>query len=130
MRVRRSMAFLLFTFSLYVLVAGCATGGTTNYSFIQTTYKTLVTAADVYETSMQTAGVLYKKGLLNETQKEQIIKVAQKYHDAWHAAQKALEEYKKAQTPANKTALEAAMNIYFNNETKLLKILKTNLGGI
>jgi hypothetical protein len=132
MRERRSIGIYVLIFSLYLLIGACTTtsGAKANESFIQASYKTLVTAADVYETSMETAGALYKKGILQEAQKEQIIKVAQKYHDAWHAARKALEEYKKAPTPANKTALQTAMDIYINNQADLLKTLKNTLGGI
>jgi len=88
-----------------------------------------VTAADVYETSLQTAGALYKKGIITEAQKKEIIKVAQKYHDAWHAAQKALEEFKKAETSGNKSALETAINAFISNQGDLLKLLKIVMGG-
>lgn len=131
MRGRKLTGIFLLTVFLGVLVGACATTSPviTSESFVKASYKTLVTAADVYDTGMKTAATLYKKGIINEAQKEKIIKVGKKYYNAWHVARDALEEYKKAQTPANKSALELAIDAFIRNQGDLLKLLKDYMGG-
>jgi hypothetical protein len=102
---------------------------TANQAFITASYKTLVSAADVYEAGMNTAAYLYKQGKITPPQKEQIIGVATKYHDSWHLAQKTLEAYKRSETEVDKSALEQAMDGFVSSQTELLSLLNSILGG-
>jgi len=61
----------------------------------ENSYKTLATAGVTYDQTMRAVADAYKQGLINESQKAEIMEIAQKFHRAYHAAVDALEEYKK-----------------------------------
>jgi hypothetical protein len=134
MKAKRLTGILLLIVFLSVLAGGCATTGTSSgahgESFVTASYKTLATAADVYDTGMKTAGALYKKGLITEAQKEAIIKAGKKYYNTWQLAKKALVEYKKAQTSGNQSVLEAAIDAFTSDQGEFLKLLQSIIGGV
>jgi len=134
MKEKRVMGILVLVVFLSALVGACATvvssSGSPGDSYVTASYKTLATAADVYDTGMKTAGALYKKSLISEAQKETIIKAGKKYYDTWQLAQKALVEYKKAQTAASQSALEAAIDAFTSDQGEFLKLLQSIIGGV
>ena len=137
---RRMLKMVIAGLFLSLLIAACQTTGggtpstitppaTGNQAFITASYKTLVSAAQVYDAGMNTAGYLYKQGKISPAQKDQIIKIATKYYDSWHLAQRALEEYKASETAVNKAAMEQAMDSFINSQTELLNVLNSFMGG-
>jgi len=74
--------------ALFLTVTACATA-----SFSKNTYDTLATSADAYRASMQSAGELYKKGMITEAQKTRIIVYGEDFWLAYHTAVDALEAY-------------------------------------
>ena len=82
-QITNVLVLLLFLFSF-----ACA-------HFVENSYKTLATAGVTYDQTMRAVADAYKQGLINESQKAEIMEIAQKFHRAYHAAVDALEEYKK-----------------------------------
>ena len=84
--MRRKLSLLVLV--LFFFSFACA-------HFVENSYKTLATAGITYDEAMKAVADAYKQGLINDAQKAEIIKIAQKFHRAYHAAVDALEEYKK-----------------------------------
>lgn len=62
-------------------------------TYIQTVYKTMVTSAVVYDTTMKTIADLYSQGKVSESFKEDSIRYGTAYWQGYHKLQEALEKY-------------------------------------
>ena len=84
--MRRKLSLLVLV--LFVFSFACA-------HFVENSYKTLATAGITYDETMKAVADAYEEGLITESQKAEIIEIADKFYVAYHAAVDALEEYKK-----------------------------------
>lgn len=64
--------------------------------FVKTSYTSLSVMANTYDAVMSSAGDAYKRGLIDETAKSQIVDVGNVYKSAFDAAALALESYVEA----------------------------------
>ena len=89
-----------------ILTFGCAHQPQTPE---QIGYKTLSTAAEVYETTMSAMGDLYKQGKLSESDKDKVIDVAKIYWSTYHSATLAMDVWMRTKNADDKIVLDKAI---------------------
>ena len=88
-----------------VMAPGCVTTG----EFTRNAYRTLSTAAGVYEAFMQSAKALYSGGHITAEEIEKINELGTLYWSAYHSAATALAVFERARTVENRDRLEKAL---------------------
>jgi hypothetical protein len=118
------MLLITFLSILSLLVSSCAVNQAT---YEQNVYKGLNMAATTYESTMETIGEAYKKGMISEPMKEKIIEKANIYWKTYHSAVLAYEIYLRQKTTDNKLKLDGLVQNMNNALVEFLEISQTNL---
>jgi hypothetical protein len=116
---RPLIIFIMFIF-FFVFVA-CAA------NFTQNSYKALSVSKTSYDTALSTAGDLYKKGFLDEEQKNEIIEYGNHYKIAHNLAVQALLDYQTTGDLSKKDKYLANMQLASNFLAKMLDYLEPYL---
>jgi len=116
--------YLVITTIASCLLISCAVNTAT---YEQNVYKGLNMAATTYESTMETIGEAYKKGLIDEKTKEKIIQKADIYWKTYHSAVLAYEIYMRQKTTANKDRLDTIVKSMDNALVEFLEISQENL---
>jgi len=78
-------------------------------SFVKTSYVTLNESKDLYYTAMGIVADFQAKGIIDQTKRNEINRVAKIYKEAHNTAVDALDVYKKTSLAADKDKLTTAM---------------------
>lgn len=119
----RKLNYLLIAL-LTIFIASCAY----NASLVKTAYDTLQVSQVSYDTSMKIVSDLYKRGELNEDEKEKVISYASTYSKAHNAAVEALASYEESRSMEDKEQLEKQLTSASEALTNLLQIIKPYIG--
>lgn len=104
------LCMILLTLMIFVLVQGCAPRHLSPVEKTTfTTYKTLKTAKIFREEGLSAAGLYYKRGLIDEEKKEEIIKLGDDLQQGINDASEALELFK---ATGEETNLAKKMEMY------------------
>jgi len=122
MRIRKTRLYLISIISL-IFFSAC----TTTTSFENATFKTLNMAATTYEGTMETLGDAYKKGLISEKTKNNVIVKANIYWKSYHTAVILYEIYMRQENSDNKNKLLDAVEVM---NMALIELLKFSQSGI
>jgi len=78
---------------MLTFVSGCVTGGTSNKSVVDNSYKILKTTQIAYDNAMKTVAMMYKQGKITEAQKTNTIVMGKKFVTAYKVLARSLEMY-------------------------------------
>lgn len=112
----RKLKWLLLLVMTLSFVVGC----TNEDDYLKKTYKSLKSAEIAYDTGMKVAADAHKKGVINDAQKEEVIKVADKFHASFMVASAALEmavEMKDSSQTAQGRIAKAVEEMWLNYDT-------------
>lgn len=112
---------LLITLALCVALVGCSSKSD---DIVETGYKSLTTAAVVYDAAMSSAADLYKQGHLTETQYNKVRDAALTYYQAYFAATDALMAYKEASSEEGKEQILAYVDVLKSSLNILLVVVE------
>lgn len=98
----RKIGLNLFILLIFLSVVSCA-------SFVKNSYVTLQGSKDFYFLAMGTVADLQSQGLIDQTKRDQINKVAKVYKEAHNTAVAALEVYKKTNLAEDKQKVVVAI---------------------
>lgn len=112
----RKLKWLLLLVMTLSFVVGC----TNEDDYLKKTYKSLKSAEIAYDTGMKVAADAHKKGVINDAQKEEVIKVADKFHASFMVASAALEmavEMKDSSATTQGRIAKAVEEMWLNYDT-------------
>lgn len=112
----RKLKWLLMMVMMLSFVVGC----TNEDDYLKKTYKSLKSAEIAYDTGMKVAAEAHKKGVINDAQKDEIIKAADKFHASFMVASAALEmavEMKDSSATAQGRIAKAVEEMWLNYDT-------------
>ena len=112
---------LLLTLSFALTFAGCSAKSD---DIVETSYKSLVTAATVYDAAMNSAVDLYKQGLITEEQYNKVRDAALTYYDAYRAAVDVLYTYAENKDEAGKAKLLSYVDVLKASLNVLLTVVE------
>ena len=109
---KRSIIMMVSVLAALLVLGGCAalSGGTQKETADQA-YKVLRAGAIFYAEALGAAADLYLLGLIDEGQKQEVIKVGDRYRVAWQAAANALHVYAVAEVP-DRAGLEQQLTLF------------------
>ncbi len=106
MKKRNYKQYIVICIILSFMTFGCAHQQQTPE---QIGYKTLSTAAEVYETTMSAMSDLYKQGKLSESDKDKVVEVAKIYWSTYHSATLAMDVWMRTKNADDKIVLDKAI---------------------
>jgi hypothetical protein len=115
--MRRKIKVTSFMF-LIMLCFACA-----HATFISNSYKILATAETVYDTSLKTAGEMYKNGQISDEKKDEIIKIATKYRAAYVLAKQAVIEAETVKSEDSLKKAQEAITAFLNLSDELTSFI-------
>jgi hypothetical protein len=127
MKFNREKGFKILYVSLCVSIALLILSSCATTSFKDSSFKALNMAASTYEGTMETIGDAYKKGMIDESTKENIIKKADVYWKAYHSSVIIYEIYIRQETPENKQKLVDNLDEMNNALIELLEVSQTEI---
>ncbi len=107
--------------AVLVFISGCSM---TTQQRIDTAYKSLLTSAQVYKTSMSIAADLDKAGMITSEEKKMIITVGMAYYSAWHTARLAVEVWYVTQSAEDADKAVAALKAAMERFAEFVEVLK------
>lgn len=110
---------LLITMALCVALVGCSSKSD---DIVEASYKTLTTAAVVYDAAMNSAADLYKDGHLTEAQYNKVRDAALTYYEAYFAAVDAIVAYKNASSEEGKEQILGYVDVLKSSLNVLLTV--------
>lgn len=118
--VRKINIVLIMMFFVLALVQACE-------DFEKNSYRVLVSAANIYNLSMESVADLQKKGYIKTEDREEINSIAQVYYDAYQTAIDAFEAYKIAHDTDAKNRLTTSIGLVSASLSKLVERVKPYL---
>ena len=88
---RTKMAIIVIM--MLVFVSGCITGGSSDKSVVDNSYKVLKTTQIAYDNAMKTTAMMYKQGKIGEDQKDKVITLGKDFVKAYKVLARVLEMY-------------------------------------
>jgi len=119
----RRARFVLPLFLVLLMVMACAT-------FKMNTYKSLYSSGVAYDTAMQIVADLDGQGKITPEQKAEIVKMANVYYVAYHAAVDAFETYIKTDAVEDKDKLAEALADVAGKLGKIVDYVSRLKGGV
>ena len=110
---------LLITMALCVALVGCSSKSD---DIVEASYKTLTTAAVVYDAAMSSAADLYKQGHLTEAQYNKVRDAALTYYEAYFAAVDALVAYRNTSSEEGKEQILGYVDVLKSSLNVLLTV--------
>lgn len=106
--------------AVLMMLVSCASMSGHEETFTSTSYKTLSSAATVYDRSMKSIADLYKQGLIDDDIKDEAIRLGNIFWASYHPAVEALKAYESSSTPADKESAEAKLMAFQRNYTTFM----------
>ena len=110
--------------AIIILLCSCAVN---TASYEKNIYKVLNMAATTYESTMETIGDAYKRGLIDDSAKEKIIEKANIYWKSYHSAVLAYEMYIRQKDNLSKNRLDKYVKEMDDALFEFLEISQSNL---
>lgn len=125
--IRKLYTAFIFIFIVLALVACATTGKSTPEDIRTNAYKALVVAAESYELTMVSFGVLAGKGIVKAEDIEKAKKYGRIYYDAYRAASIALYAYASVSNTDNEVRLSTMLQEMNVALVRLLEITQPYL---